>query len=209
MKHYVITLVLLLGATGVHLALLNAQKEDTAKKNSEMKRLNIPDEIGGYRALGAPVPVDKWTKEALQTSTILIQNYMSPRGVPVQLTIVYAGTTRRSLHFPEVCLVGGGWDIQEQDTFPVGILFTAKRLVLAKGNQTDAVLYWFKTGNDFTGNFFINALDWAKEQFTHGAPTSAMIKLTMRIGPQGRRAAFDTLEDFAEKLTPILRERIL
>ena len=82
--------------------------------------------------------------------------------------------------------MGDGWDIQEQTSYPVGILFTAKRLVLAKGNETEAVLYWFKTGDDFTGNFFLNALDWATEQFTHGAPTSAMIKLTMRVGPQGR-----------------------
>lgn len=208
MKHYIITLVALMAVTGVHLSFLGAQEEDTSKKDAAMQTFDIPDRIGAYRALGTEESVDDHTKEVLQTSSIFIRNYVSPHGIPVQLTIVYAGTTRRSLHFPEVCLVGDGWDIQEQAAYPVGILFTAKRLVLAKGNETEAVLYWFKTGDDFTGNFFLNALDWATEQFTHGAPTSAMIKLTMRVGPQGREGAFATLEDFATKLTPILRDRI-
>ncbi|MBI5094660.1 MAG: EpsI family protein [Candidatus Hydrogenedentes bacterium] len=208
MKHYVITLVLLAAASAGHFSFLAAQEEDVVKKDAVMQTLDMPEQIGAYRALGNQVGVDAHTVDVLQTSTIFVRNYLSPRGAPVQLTIVYAGTTRRSLHFPEVCLVGDGWDIQEQAPYPVGILFTAKRLVLAKGNQTEAVLYWFKTGDDFTGNFFLNAMDWAMEQFTRGAPTSSMIKLTMRVGPQGREAAFATLEDFAEKLTPIVRDRI-
>jgi hypothetical protein len=43
---------------------------------------------------------------------------------------------------------------------------------------------------------------------TFEAPTSAMIKLTAIVGPDGKDAAFRALEDFALKLGPIMLENV-
>jgi EpsI family protein len=134
--------------------------------------------------------------------------YQSTQGWPVLLTVVYAGTTRRSLHFPEVCLVGQGWEIAGQETTPVGFSFTAKRLILAKGNRREAVLYWFKTGEEVTGNFFLNSWHWTKNQLLSGTSTSAMIKVSAPIGSQDPEKIFAILEDFALKFSPIMMEKI-
>jgi EpsI family protein len=202
-------LIVLVGTTAGHLTILNAQAKAGRSVPAEAV-LNIPDRIGTYQRVGTDAEIDDRTKRALETSSILIRGYRSEVGWPVELTIVYAGKTRRSLHFPEICLTGGGWDILKQETVPVGILFEGKRLVLVKGDRRQAVLYWFKTGDELTGNYFLNAMYWARNQLTFGTPTSSMIKLTTTIppGPGGEEAAFLELESMAMQFVPILRERV-
>ncbi|HOS03438.1 MAG TPA: EpsI family protein, partial [Candidatus Hydrogenedentes bacterium] len=89
-----------------------------------------------------------------------------------------------------------------------GLMFTARRLVLVKGNHREAVLYWFKTGDTLTGNYFLNAWYWVKDQASFGSSTSAMIKVATPVGPAGEEAAFELLEDFSMKFAPILLERV-
>ncbi|GMW01287.1 MAG: hypothetical protein AMXMBFR84_24240 [Candidatus Hydrogenedentota bacterium] len=204
--------VLVAGATmtlvaTIHLALVLSHAQ-AAKAAPEQNTLNLPNQIVDYKQLGSDIEIDEYTKALLETSTILIRNYTSPRGRPVQLTVVHAGTTRRSLHFPEVCLVGDGWEIREQELVPIGLSFNARRLVLVKGESTEAVLYWFKTGDVMTGNFFMNAAYWAKNQILMGSRSSSMIKLTTVIGPDGEEAAFSALSDFGAKVAPVVRNAL-
>jgi EpsI family protein len=135
--------------------------------------------------------------------------YVGPGGQPILLTIVYAGQTRRSLHFPETCLVGQGWEVEKAYSAPVGIEFEARRLVIFQREEKQAVLYWLKTGDKFTSSGFMNALYWAREQLMFGTPTSSMIKLSMPFGPgKSEEEAFAVLDDFAARLTPYVMEHI-
>ena len=201
------TLAILALVAFAHFGIVRAQAEGDAA-SSEGPAFTIPDTIVDFRQDGADSEIDDRTQEILESSTILIRNYRSPNGRPVQLSLVHAGKTRRSLHFPEVCLVGDGWEIIKQDDVSVGILFSARRLLLMKGERYEAVMYWFKTGDNVTGNFFANALYWAKNQMTFGAPTSAMIKLSTPIASDGEAAAFAALDDFAIKFAPIMMKNI-
>ena len=198
--------VLVLVAAG-HVKIVSAQSL-AHMETAAPAQLNIPKSIADYRQIGDDFDVDQRTREILETSAILIRNYGAQSGRYVQLSIVHAGSTRRSLHFPEVCLVGDGWEIVKQQEAPVGILFTAKRLVLVRGDKYEAVLYWFKTGDHVTGNYFRNAFEWAKNQMLLGDPSSAMIKLTTPFTPGNERAAFATLDDFASKFSSIMFEDI-
>jgi len=206
-KHYVAALILLVVVTSGHLRILKAQAA-ASDLQPPSDALTIPSRIGGYEQLGEDIDVGDDVRRVLETSLILQRNYTAPNGRVVQLSIVYAGTTRRSLHFPEVCLVGAGYVISTQDTMPIGVMFDARRLVLVKDSHRQAVLYWFKTEDQFTGNFFVNAWYWALNQIMFKAPTSAMIKVSTMIGPDGDEAAFRTLEDYAAKLAPILMETV-
>jgi EpsI family protein len=144
----------------------------------------------------------------LQTSEILIRPYEASNGFPVTLTIVYAGTTRRSLHFPEVCLVGAGWEVRTQSSEEIDLNLSATKLVLARGEGQQAVLYWFKTGDHMTGSYFSNAYHWAVNQVTLGAPTSALIKLSAPISPGNEEYSFTMLKDFARSFVPVAMDRI-
>jgi EpsI family protein len=202
-----LTLSILVAATAGHLGILRAQAQVRPSAIVQAD-LNVPTTIVDYAQDGVDFSIDDRTREILEASTILIRNYRSPRGRPIQLSIVHAGTTRRSLHFPEVCLVGDGWEIIKQEDVSVGILFTGRRLVLMKADKYEAVLYWFKTGDYVTGNFFANALYWAKNQMTMGDQTSAMIKISTPVVSDGEAAAFAALDDFAMKFAPIMMKNI-
>ncbi|MDZ4858271.1 MAG: EpsI family protein, partial [Candidatus Hydrogenedentes bacterium] len=201
------TVVLLISVAAGHVRIVDAQSRANMDATAPIV-LNIPSVIVDYTQAGDDYPVDERTREVLETSAILMREYRAPGGRRLLLSIVHAGSTRRSLHFPEVCLVGDGWEIVKQQEMPVGILFSAKQLVLVKGNSSEAVLYWFKTGDYVTGNYFDNAYQWAKNQITFGEPTSSMIKLTTPIGAAGERAAFASLEDFAAKFAPVMYRSI-
>lgn len=207
MKHYIALVLILCLAAAMHLSILRAHANARVALPA-MTELDIPDHIGEYVKQGADVEVEDHVKQVLGTNMILIRNYAAPPQKHVQLTIVHS-TSRRSLHFPEVCLVGGGWEIQTQTTHPVGFFFDAKKLVLVNGEMRQLVLYWFKTGDELTGNFFVNAFHWAKTRLMFGSPTSTMIKVSAILRPgQSPERAFETLEDFALKFTPVLQERV-
>ncbi len=197
------TVVLLVLVAASHVRIVDAQAKAGMNTSAPMT-LDIPPVVADYTQYGEDIPVDDRTREVLETSAILQREYRAPNGRRLLLSIVHAGSTRRSLHFPEVCLVGDGWEIVKQQETPIGILFSAKQLVLVKGESAEAVLYWFKTGDHVTGNYFGNAYQWAKNQITFGNPSSSMIKLTTPIGSAGERAAFAALEDFAAKFAAIM-----
>ena len=201
------SLAIMAAVAFLHVGILRAQ--DTAHLDRPPQvDLHIPAVVVDYKQDGQDYEIDARTRELLETSNILMRTYRAPNGRPVLLSIVHAGSTRRSLHFPEVCLVGDGWEIMRQEDVAVGILFTARRLVLMKGERYEAVLYWFKTGDEVTGDFFLNALHWTKNQITFDTPTSAMIKLSTPIATGGEAAAFSALEDFAVKFAPIMMSAI-
>lgn len=207
MRHYIGLVLILCMVAAAHVGIVRAQVK-ASEALPEITKLDIPDHIGEYVKRGADAEIEDHVKQVLGTSMILIRNYAAPPQKNVQLTIVHS-TSRSSLHFPEVCLVGGGWEIQTQATHPVGFFFNAKKLVLVNGETRQLVLYWFKTGDELTGNFFVNAFHWAKTQLAFGSPTSTMIKVSTILRPgQSEEHAFETLEDFALKFTPILQERI-
>jgi EpsI family protein len=210
MKHYIIGIVAMALTATLHLGITQAQ-DRAAAADPKYPNLNLPARIGQYRQIGEDIDPGDVVRRILETSSILMRHYVTPSGLPVLVTVVYAGQKRRSLHFPEVCLVGQGWEIEKAYTAPVGMEFRAKRLVIFQGNRKEAILYWFKTGDTFTGNPFVNALLWGREQLRFGTPTSTMIKLSMPVtaaGLQGEDQAFASLDDLALRMAPFLRENI-
>lgn len=206
MKHYVACLCILGFAATAHFSIHGAQMR-AEQDRSHMAALDIPRQIAGYRAT-EDLAIDDGTQRALETSSILQRRFASDQGREVLLTIVHAGKTRRSLHFPELCLVGSGWEVVASEPTSVGFSFRAKRLVLAHGDTRQAVLYWFKTGDKLTGNFFLNSYYWASNQLTFGAPTSSMVRLAAQAEPGREEDAFSLLEDFALVFKPTLLERV-
>lgn len=207
MRHYLAVLAICTVAVGWTARIQHA-KVQASHGRSARDTLDIPSVIGPYRQVGPDQEISESVRQVLQTSAILMRTYRSPNGWPIQLTIVYAGETRRSLHFPAVCLVGQGWEVLEQSTMPIGFAFSASKLLLAKGPVEEAMLYWFKSGDDLTGDFFVNSWHWARNQLTSGAETSAMVRVSCPVGTQDKERAFFILEDFAVKLTPLLMENI-
>lgn len=208
MRHYIAGIAILLVSASLHWG-INLKRDWAAAADTPLVNLSLPSEVGPYRQHGEDIDPGDVVRKALETSDILMRYYTAPNGAPILVTIVYAGQKRRSLHFPEVCLVGQGWEVEQAYSAPVGIEFEGRRLVIFRGDDEQAVLYWLKTGKRFTSSTFMNAIYWAREQLLFGTPTSSMIKLSMpvlkQVG-QDQEAAFAILDDFASRLGPILLE---
>ncbi|MFA6241053.1 MAG: exosortase C-terminal domain/associated protein EpsI [Candidatus Hydrogenedentales bacterium] len=207
MKRYIITFLLLLTTAVLHLIIGNLQA-NAAVNSVPPELLNLPSEILYFRQAGPNTPVSESVRQQLETNTILMRNYVSPYGELVQLTIVYAGKTRRSLHFPEVCFTGQGWETQGKAQIPVGLLFVGQGLTLQKGDSRQATLYFFKTDANLTGSYFENSFCWVREKILLRNPSSMLVRLSTPIGGQGEEKAFRVLNDFASSLAPILIETI-
>jgi EpsI family protein len=207
MSRYALTLVILL-ATAVAHGVTGHLQAKAAQGSSTPELLALPSEILGFRQFTPDTPVDESVSNNLETNTILMRNYISPSGVPVQLTLVFAEKTRRSIHFPEVCFTGQGWETQGKSSVPVGVRFVGQGLILANGDARQAVLYWFKTGEHFTGNYLVNSYHWARDKLLMRAPSTMLIRLSTPIGNQSEDEAYRVLTDFASGLAPILLDTI-
>lgn len=205
MKHYAALIVILVLVAGAHLGIAQSQADQSADVPKTVA-LDLPARIGPYRQAGQDQEVSEGVKEVLQTSLILMRRYTAPSGWPIDVTLVYAGATRRSLHFPEVCLVGQGWEIEEQTSHPVGFLFRAKRLVIVRGDNREAVLYWFKTGEELTGNFFLNSWHWAMDMLSSGDASSCMVRISAPIAGRPDEDIFELLEEFSLQFVPVLMD---
>lgn len=206
MKHPIVVVIVLTLLLALHIFQQRGLVEG-AESGAASSSIELPEIIGGYQRVSVEER-GEGQRRMLRAADILAQTYLSASGEAIALSLVHAGVTRRSLHFPEVCLVGQGWEVREQYTAPVGISFTGKRLVLFRGNEYEAVLYWFKTGDRFTGSFYENSWHWAAGHLAGASPSSTMIRISTDIGPLGEEAAFSMLDDFAQLLAPILLERI-
>jgi len=203
MKRYVATILILL-VTAALQASINQGQESSAEASTAMESLGIPDQILEFRQARTDLPIPESLREELETNTILMREYVSSSGWPVQLTIVHAGKSRRSLHFPEVCFAGQGWETADKTLIPVGLGFIAQGLVVQKGENREAVLYWFKTGNDSTANYAMNTYYWSRETLMMRNPGSQLIRLSTRIDEGNETRAFRVLGDFASGLIPLL-----
>ena len=128
--------------------------------------MSLPVRVPSF--IGQPEkPVDEETKNLPEDTEIAKMRYgtaaaNSGEGDLVHVSVVLAGSERRSIHRPEVCLPGQGWSIVGSEVMPVeiapGKVLRVKDLAIEKtGHHADGTetrirahyVYWF-IGTDIT-----------------------------------------------------------
>lgn len=127
--------------------------------------MELPVGIG--RFLGEREEPGRLEKELLPADTELVKMRYRTAAAPesrdqVHVTLVLAGAERRSIHRPEVCLVGQGWTLLDSKVVPVEIfpghvlevrdLYIERMWVDREGRQKPLrahYVYWF-VGSDVT-----------------------------------------------------------
>jgi len=142
--------------------------------SADSKRLDIylPEHVLNYDSV--LIPTDPGILIGLPHDTSFVQRrYTTVDGDNDQLimSIVLMGTDRTSIHKPQFCLKGMGWDIDDtesaEDTLrmtrpypydlPVMKLLT-RRQVPVEGKfltQRGVYVYWFVADNDLTGDHWV------------------------------------------------------
>ena len=124
------------------------------------------------------------------------------------------GGGQNSIHPPAHCLPGSGWDIIRNDTVPLDIPglpqenATAKRLVIAKGNQRNLVYYWYQSrgrviSQDWQKIIFVG-LDRATRQRTDGS----LIRITVPMRRSDEAVAQAVFDSIAPEIVSRLSEYV-
>jgi EpsI family protein len=186
-----------------------------------------------------PLQLDDWTcterermsgrtLENLGASDYLLCHYSRPE--PEGLVGVYIGyhetQVRRegggggenSIHPPEHCLPGSGWDIIDSAVVPIDIegmpeghgfragRREAKRFVIAKGNARQLVYFWYQSrGRVLARNedvILMRFWDRARSRRTDGS----LIRFTVPIVRGDVEGAEENFREVASRMVPLLPE---
>ena len=124
------------------------------------------------------------------------------------------GATENAIHPPAHCLPGSGWDIIRNDTVPLNVPglpqenASAKRLVIAKGNQRNLVYYWYQSrgriiSEDWKKIVFVG-VDRATRQRTDGS----LVRITVPVRRSGEAAAQAVFDSIAPEIVSRLSEYV-
>src|ERR1700734_2985908 len=90
--------------------------------------MDLPVIVGDY--FGSQGKISQGELEILPKDTEFARrNYDDGRGHQIECSIVLSGAEQRSIHRPEVCLVGQGWTIIGQNDVPI-LLDSGHKLVV-------------------------------------------------------------------------------
>ena len=111
----------------------------------------FPSSVGDWRRVSTET-LEPDIERALKADDYLSVTYASDdAAVPVDFFVAwYADQTKGGIHSPEVCLPGGGWEMEEIVRVDIGQklgiaeAFEINRAVIQRGEQRLLVFYWFE-----------------------------------------------------------------
>lgn len=159
------------------------------------------------------IPMDKDTLAVLGPGDFLERVYDDPSGkMPVvDLFLAYFGSQRAgdTIHSPQHCLPGAGWNAEEKRTITIALPghapFPANRYVIAKGDSRRLVLYWYWAHDRGVASEY-----WAKYYLVADAirmnrSDGALVRITVPMLPsETPGAAEQRILPFTAQVVPLL-----
>jgi len=209
-----------LGAAVIGICLASdAPRTDTVETTG--LDMNLPADVGAWR--GSLGVVSKTEKALLPEDTEFAKmDYLRGHGLwqeKVHCSIVLAGKDRTSIHRPEVCLTGQGWNIAASHERTIVLRNDARlavrQLSLSREDENGRVqralyYYWFVGGEVTTADHLERILLTAKENVIHNRnPRWAYVSVLAGVSADQRRHGGQSdsetaamLEDFISRITP-------
>jgi exosortase D (VPLPA-CTERM-specific) len=172
----------------------------------------LPMQIGEWA--GREVFVDRVYIDALLVTDHIMSNWQRPADqLPVELWVAWYDSQVKgaSVHSPQACLPGGGWQIESfsyrevPGVLPDGEALTVNRVVISLGEVRSLVYYWFpQRGRNLTNEFLVKWYIF-QDGLTMNRTDGALVRLSTLI-PDGTdvAAADRRLGDFLRDASPRL-----
>jgi EpsI family protein len=184
---------------------------------------NFSNEVGDWSCRGR-MEMEPEVLANLGVSDYLICDYVEASGDGVvnvyvgyhatQIRKQGGGAGENSIHPPEHCLPGSGWDVIDSRVVPLeipgagsqpGQRAEAKRFIIAKGDSRQLVYFWYQSrGRILARNHEVilyRFWDRAVRQRTDGS----LVRLTIPISQAGEARAEAIFDEFAAQLAPMLQ----
>lgn len=200
------TLVLFLAAT-FGLVLLRG---DTDRVPPSQPLAELPINLDGWH--GQDIPIPQESLDILGKGIFLNRVYQSPDGGPlgIGLFIGYFPTQRsgQSIHSPQNCLPGAGWNFDSSGTTELSEgnkKYRVGEYLISNGVNRQEVLYWYRSHGRNIANDYLAKFHMLKDSVLYGRTDAALIRVITPV-QQGESTAeaHERAIHFAQQLVPLL-----
>jgi EpsI family protein len=172
-------------------------------------------QVGKWRGVQEP-PLDSSVLALLRLDDYLTRAYFDPTQDGVGLYIGYYGSQRQgdTMHSPQNCLPGAGWEPVSRSMLPIAVSSGAaaldpeivvNRYLIQKGVDQQLVLYWYQShgrvvASEYWAKYYL-VRDAIRLNRTDGALVRVIVPLVENTGAtQAERVAVE----FVKALFPLL-----
>jgi hypothetical protein len=217
--------LLLIGGTAWEVGRLETQQKlgkpgikTTAIPNSPRRTLYLPEHVLDFDSVIVP-PVDGLLLYLPHDTSFIQRRYTSANSNLMLMNIVLMGTDRTSIHKPQFCLVGSGWDIDSGESsaevvriqsphpydLPVMKLMTT-RMIKYKGAQfpmRGIYVYWFVADHSLTSSHWTRMWRMAAHLLRTGELQRwAYVSCFAFCPPGAEDATYDRMKKFIAASVP-------
>lgn len=210
-KHYdfptrtIWLIVVLMFLTIVSTSGLSGRGEQVPERKS---LYDFPQQIGNWTARVDRLP--SLVEEVAGASEYFYGDFSNTSGEMVNAYVSYYENQRHGQipHSPKVCIPGGGWVIETQDTTniqsPTGS-FAVNRLVTGLGQRKVISYYWLKQGSRIYRAEMLARLDLVRSSLLENRTDGALIRLVTEVRPgEGLDAGDARLKRFASEFVGLI-----
>ena len=122
------------------------------------------------------------------------------------------GADENSIHPPEHCLPGAGWDVIDSQVVPLDVAGIdgkpgeAKRFVIARGKDRQLVYFWYQSRGRVIARSHQVILYRFWDRATLNRTDGALVRLTIPLMQRDPESAERTFRDFADTIGPMLAD---
>lgn len=174
-----------------------APARDAARMDRDPYAL-FPLTLGAWS--GTTSLLDPQIEESLGADDYISAYFRNPgeaAGVDLFLSYYYTQIDGRSIHAPEICLPGGGWEIfslnpVEVDLADAGLgAVTLNRAVIQKGLEKQLVYYWFEGRGRQMSHDFMTRFRTVADSMTLNRTDGGLVRVITPILPEEAPADAD------------------
>jgi EpsI family protein len=209
----VLTVVFIAGAGLVALA----ERPEPVPERKTFDR--FPLFIDEWRGMQQP-PFEDSVLALLGVDDYLPRAYFNPDGAGVGVYVGFYGSQRQgdTMHSPQNCLPGAGWQPVSHSLLPITVAATdgagdreivVNRYIIEKGLDRQVVLYWYQAHDRVVASEYWAKYFLIRDAVTMNRTDGALVRvMTPYTGSENEAAAEALVVDFVKKMFPLLEEYI-
>lgn len=177
----------------------------------------IPGEVAGWRSRASAELVLPPQDDSNKLYENLETRIYEGSGLPsIMLLIAYSSVQQNDIqvHRPEVCYPASGYPIiaSRHKEFQLGgKLVKGTELDADRGGLVERIVYWVRVGDEFPVDWSSQRLSMAKANLQGRIPDGVLFRVSAidGTGENVSERIYDFIEKFIEKLSPLMRKKII
>jgi len=174
---------------------------------------SFPLEIGQWSGTRGHLTIEEI--ENLDLTDYWMANYTSEQAaIPVNLYVAYYNSQRMraNIHIPLNCIVGSGWQVDEQSSWAVETAhdtISVTRLLIRNGSETGVVYYWLEQRGRRISSPAMAKLYLVVDSITLGRTDGALVRISTPVKAGERPEDADArIEIFLKETDPYIKKFI-